>query len=283
MRVSEKRLRRIVREAHYMTDEDLIRESILLQEFLGSILKAITSPFRGLMNIYKKGLLNTIGKKGEVMLRNVFGTQKDVDRSNMISAEAERAQEIEDQTDAEAMGSLDEPAQEVMDELVALSKERVFPTFGRIDQPTGPEKDRADKEFKKEAAEIVKKCEDLTAAGARFRGTVKALVKHGALAGVEVPENVIDLSFPLSYVSSLGALATEVKSKSPEGSVPPSLEKMIEVCKAWVEAKSSSLSRLTDRIEGDDDKDRRYNEAATRIVVYGNVLNERKRTRGRVI
>lgn len=283
MRVSEKRLRRIVREAHYMSDDDLIRESILLQEFLGTILKAITSPFRGLMSIYKNGLINTIGKKGEVILRNAFGTQKDVDRAAVIEMTAEIAQQIEDQTDTEALGVLEELAESVMTELNDLLRVKVFPTFGRIDRPTGPEKDQDDKRFKDEVAEIAERCKKLVRAGAEFRGAVKALVKHGTLPEVKVPENVIDLSFPLSYVSSLGALAAEVKSKAPEGSVPPSVDKMAESCKDWVEAKSSFLKKLTDRIESDDKREDRYYEAATRIVVYGNVLSERKRNRGRVI
>jgi hypothetical protein len=58
---------------------------------------------------------------------------------------------------------------------------------------------------------------------------------------------------------------------------------MAEICKFWVEKKSSFLKKLTDRVEVEEKGGDRYGEAATRIVVYGNVLNERKRTRGRVI
>jgi len=283
MRVSEKQLRRIVREAHYMTDDDLIRESILLQEFLGSILKAVTAPFRGLMSIYKKGLLNTIGKKGQVILRNAFGTQKDVDRKLALQTTAELAAQLEDMTSAEAFAEISSYADNVKKEVEDLMDTQVFPEFGRIDQETGPQKDAADRDFKKSVNEIIQKCGPLVSAGAKFRGAVKALVKSGSLGDVNVPENPIDLSFPLSYVSSLKVLGALVKSKSPEGSGTSSLDEMIEACDAFVKKKTPSLKRLTDRVEGDESEDRRYNEAATRIVVYGNVLNERKRTRGRVI
>lgn len=274
MRVSEKRLRRIAREAHMMSDRELVQESLLLQEFLGSILKAVTSPFRGLMNIYKQGLFNWLGKKGQVMLRNAFGTQKDVDRKLALQAFAEASAELEGMSESEAVESLGTTAQAVTKEIEGLMGKTVFPTFGRIDQETGPEKDRDDKEFKKEVNEVMETCKGLVEVGAKFRGTAKALAKSGAVPDLKVPENPIDLSFPLSYVASIGAVAKAINSKVPS----EELQRLADVSDAFVERKSPALKKLTDRVEGES-----QNEAAARLIVYGSVLRERSRRGGRVI
>jgi len=275
MRVSEKRLRRIAREAHAMSDRELIRESLLLQEFLGSILKAVTSPFRGLMNIYKQGIFNWLGKRGQIMLRNAFGTQKDVDRKIALQAEREwAASQLEDMSETEAIESVDSLADSVTEEIGKLMNVEVFPTFGRIDRETGPEKDDDDKKFKEAVKEIMERCRGLVGAGARFRGALKALSKSGAAPELKVPESPIDISFPLSYVSSLGALAKSLSSKHPSSS----LESLSATAEAFVKKKTPHLQKLTDRVEEEG-----KNEAAARVIVYGRVLSERSVRKGRVV
>ena len=274
MRVSEKRLRRIAREAHAMSDRELIRESLLLQEFLGSILKAVTSPFRGLMNIYKQGIFNWLGKRGQIMLRNAFGTQKDVDRKIALQAEQEAASQLEDMSETEAIESVDSLADSVTEEIGKLMNVPVFPTFGRIDRETGPEKDDDDKKFKEEVKGIMERCRDLVKAGAKFRGALKALSKSGAAPELKVPESPIDISFPLSYVSSLGALAKSLSSKHPSSS----LESLSAAAEAFAKKKTPQLQRLTDRVEEEG-----KNEAAARVIVYGRILSERSVRKGRVV
>jgi len=120
----------------------------------------------------------------------------------------------------------------------------------------------------------MKKCRGLVTAGAKFRGTAKALAKSGTVPDLQVPENPIDLSFPLSYVASIGAVAKSINSKIPS----EEMQRLSDASDAFVERKSPALKNLTDRVEVES-----QTEAAARLIVYANVLRERSRRGGRVI
>lgn len=269
MLITESKLRKIVVEANKRTDSELIQESIILQEFIGSILRAITSPFRGLMNIYKDGLFNWLGKNAQIIIRNTLGTQKDVDRKMMLNqvAEAEKTfTEKGEEASFDALLNAIKDAKEGLEE--ALQLDSVFPKFGSIDIPTGEDKDDDDKRFASSTKRILEVLTPLiTYPGAKFRGTVIGLVKGGMLK-IKVDEAPVDLTYPLGYVSSIGTLAKELVNALPE--IANEANSLVSVCDAFVKRFSPELQKLTSRMTD------KKNEAIVRILVNNRVIQERR-------
>ena len=269
MFITESKLRKMVVKATGQSDNELIQESIILQEFIGTILRAITSPFRGLMNIYKNGLFNWLGKNAQTVIRNTLGTQKDVERKVMLSqiAEAEKMfVEQGEEASFDALVSAIKDAQAGVER--ALDLDSVFPTFGRIDIPTGEDKDDDDKRFAQSTKRIFELLVPLIIKpGAKFRGTVVGLVKAGMLT-MKVKESPVDLTFPLGYVSSISALAKELATALPE--IENETSKLVSLCDEFVSKFTPELKKLTSRVT------EKKNEALIRILINSRIIQERR-------
>ena len=262
--ISERKARSLMRESHNMSDKELLREGEILQEFLGDILRAVTSPLQMLKGMWSKGVFTYLGKKASNAARQYLGTQRDVDRKAALEAFSAVSADMES-----AEGSLSEALAEYLGELektINFRPDRVFPKFGEIDLE-GEEKKRAEDEFISDVKEINESFGDLVTAGARVRGIMRAMSQGGDYSFKVSESPPIDEVFPLSYVKAMGSLVGQASSLEDTDASRMSKE-IVSSSERFVKRFTPALKLLTDRLTS---------ENVARAVIYSQVISERSR------
>jgi len=217
--LSESSFRSAARRASTMRDAELIRETLVLREFIGSALKALVSPIKALRGIMNRGLFQSIGRGLANITKKALGGQKDADRNFALSAEKQFIDKFATKKAGEMEINLEDPntvkaivkvVTDYADELNELTSggESVFPRYGKLhhggkgeDEEEGETTDKKDRQrFAQEQQQVNVRLKGLVEKSGILRGMLFALRR--ANPEIKVNDAVVDATYPLSYVVS---------------------------------------------------------------------------------